>query len=101
MTKDAHNKETDTIELELTPRERELLLNLFTFDEELEQQIRQASTIKPPALTLYELEELAESIAAEANHTKNKKRQKILDEFYKKIENLLSQYQEEEPSSND
>lgn len=101
MFENTRNKTVDTIGLELTPRERELLLNLFTLDEELEQQIRRVSTSKSLMLTLDELEELAGCIAAEANHTKNKKRQKILDGFYKKIEDLLSQHQEEEPSSSD
>jgi len=101
MVRDVHNKSTDTIGLRLTQGERKLLLDLFVLGNELEEQIRQRPTSAPIMLTLDELDVLAEGIAAEANHTESRKKQKRLRELYNEVENLLSQHQAEEPSSTD
>ena len=52
---------------------------------------------EPPIyrFTLDDLDELAEYIAAEANHAKDKKRQKEWDRLYARLANVLESYTDE------
>jgi len=95
MAKKSHG---ETVELQLTQDERKLLQDLFVLDEELEEQIRQRPTGEPIMLTLDELDELAEGIATETGGTKDKGRQKTLHALIDKIEDLVGQYEGQQPS---
>lgn len=88
----------ETLGLQLTQGERTLLQKLFVLDEEFEEQIRQRPTRKPIMLTLDELDELGEGIAAEIGNTKSSKKRKPLCALADKINDLLSRSEEQRPS---
>ena len=66
-------------------------------DDELTAPLRIVSTSHKPAysFTLEDLEELMGSVAAEANHAKDKKLQKELDRLFARIETVLQSYTDE------
>lgn len=88
----------ETLGLQLTQAERTLLQELFVLDEELEEQISQRPTREPIMLTLDELDELGEGIAAEIGNTKSSKKRRTLCALADKIEDLLSLREEQRPS---
>lgn len=88
----------DTVPLELSDRERELILSHTFADESLTNRFR----ILPKKgeqpifrFTLDDLDELAGFIAAEANHGKNKVLQKQMGELCNRIEAVLDKYTDE------
>jgi len=86
------------IGLRLTQAEREFLLDaLILIDEEIEDKLRDV----PPGetkvmLTLDELELLAGSVAAEANHIDDKALERKLDHLHERICRLEETFEEEE-----
>jgi len=85
-----------TIALKLTPDERELLLEKLIFvDDELERKLRLViAGSQEVQLTIEDLEDLAGCVAAEANHTKDRKLGKKLDRVFERIEGLLDLFEE-------
>ena len=83
--------------LKLTAAERKWLLDALTFvDEEVEDRIRNT----PPSednvmLTLDELDLLAGSVAAEANHTGDKRTEQRLERIYDRIGQVEDMLEEE------
>ena len=86
--------------LKLSPVERKIILvEVMCLDEEYEEVLRSTPTVKPIMLTLDQWDDLGGYIAAEANHTRDKKSQRKLDAIFSKIESLLSSHCNQEPSS--
>lgn len=87
------------IELKLTEAERQNVLDDLNYLEpELEAIVRSTSAGEPIMLTLDDLDQLGECVAAEANHTKSRKLRKSLDGIYGKITVLLDKYADAPPS---
>jgi hypothetical protein len=88
------------VRLILSAVERKIILvEVAYLDEEYEEVIRSTPTSDPIMLTLDQWDDLGGYIAAEANHTRDKKSQRKLDAISSKIESLLSSHSHEEPSS--
>lgn len=88
-------KEDETVPLELNERERDLIITHTFADESVTNRLQ---VIPQPGqrplfhFTLDDLDELAGSVAAEANHAKNKVLRDRLDELFQRIEAVLSKY---------
>ena len=90
------------IPLRLSTRESELILEHTFADDELTAPLRTAPTSNKTAVyafTLDDLEELAGYVAAEANHTRNKKLEKELDCLFARMETVLQSYRDEDDGS--
>lgn len=89
----------EKISLELSDRERTLILEHTFSDEELTNRLR---IVPKPGerpifgFTLGDLDELAGFVAAEANHTKGKKLRKELGHLFGRIEELLDSYTDQD-----
>jgi hypothetical protein len=84
--------------LKLTVTERKLILNdLLCLDETYAQVLRGTPTGHSVQFTLDEWEDFGGYIAAEANHTDDKKLGKKLDTIFSKIQKLLDTHTDEEP----
>ena len=83
--------------LKLTQTERELLLDaLILIDEKIEDKLRAVAPGESKVmLTLDELDLLAGSVAAEANHTKDKKLEQRLERIHDRICQLEEMFEEE------
>ena len=82
----------------LSAVERKIIsVGVMCLDREYEEVIRTTPTAEPIMLTLDQWEDLGGYIAAEANHTRDKKSQRKLDAIYSKIEKLLLSHPIEEP----
>lgn len=89
----------DKLPLKLTAAERKLILDdLMSLDKKHEQVIRETPPGKPVMMSLDDLDDFGGYIAAEANHCENKKKQNKLDAIFGKIEKLLDNYTDEEPT---
>lgn len=87
----------EKVPLKLTAAERKLILEGVLFlDDEYPDTIRETPTGKPVMLTLDALEDFSGYIAANANHCKDKRKEKKLDTVFQKIEDLLGRYTEED-----
>lgn len=92
-------KPNEAVPLELNERERELIEHHTFADEELTNRLR---VVPKPGerpvfrFTLDDLDELAGFIAAEANHAKDKKLQKELDQLCDRIQATLDGYTDED-----
>lgn len=87
------------VPLELNDRERELILEHTFADEELTNPLRVVPKAGEPPIfrfTLDDWEELAGCVAAEANHTKDKKLGKELDRLFGRIEAVLDSYTDQD-----
>ena len=91
-----HVQPDEQIELDLTEAERTALERVASLDTDLESAVRRTPPGEPVCLTLEEFDELAGWVAAEANHTKDKKLGKTLDGVFKKIDQLLATYSDED-----
>jgi len=83
------------VPLELTDRERELILEHALADEALIGRLRVAPTPNQRAVfhfTLDDLDDLAGCVAAEANHSKDKKLRKEWDRIFARINDVLDSY---------
>jgi len=88
----------EKLPLKLTAAERTLVLEqLPCLDLDYEQVIRDTPAGHPILLDLGELDDFGGYVAAEANHTKDKKLQKKLDAIFQKIQDLLDTHTDEEP----
>ena len=86
------------VSLELTEDERAHILEDISYlDSKVEEALRKTPAGQPIKMTLDELDELAGCVAAEANHTKNRKLGKILDRIFVKVERLLATHTDEPP----
>ncbi len=88
----------ETVPLELSDRERELILEHSFAGEELTGRLRIVPRQNEPPVyrfTLDDLDELAGYVAAEANHAKDKKLQKEWDRLYARVADVLESYTDE------
>ena len=81
----------------LTAGERKLILDLMCLDDEFEKVIRETPPGTPIAFTLEEWDLFGGYVAAEANHTSDRKLQNRLDAIFDKIQQVLDTYTDEEP----
>ena len=85
------------VPLKLTATERKLVLDdLMIMDQESEQAIRETPAGKPVMMTLGDLDVFIGYIAAEANHTEDKRLERKLDRIYDKVQGLLDKFTEVE-----
>lgn len=92
-------KPNETVPLELSDRQRELILTEAFVDDELTNRLRVVPKPGEPAVfryTLDDLDELAGYVAAEANHTKDRKLKKEWDQLFNQIQSTLERYTDEE-----
>ena len=83
----------------MNDRERELILNHSLADEELTGRLRILPRPGEPSVyrfTLDDLDELAGCVAAEANHTQDKKQRKEWDQLFSRISAVLESYTDED-----
>jgi len=96
--KEKHIKPGTKVGLKLTAAERKLILDaLRCLDQEYEQVVRDTPSGKPIQLTLDDWDDFGGFLAAEANHTPDKKLQKKLEGIFQKIQGVLDTYTDEEP----
>jgi len=89
------------LELDLTPNERKAILDHLTLlPPEYEVMLKKVHPEQPLLLTLDDLDDFSGYVAAESNHTKNKKLRAVLDSAFEKMGELLDQFTDEEPSHN-
>lgn len=96
MLKKIRIMEGDTVGLQLSPDERQMLLDHLIFTSRaLEGKIQlTVAGAQEVHLTLDDLDELSGCVAAEANHTKDRKLGKKLDRIFERIERLLRTFEE-------
>jgi Plasmid pRiA4b ORF-3-like protein len=97
MTHRIYLKPGEKVDLDLTDAERNALEDLTCLDTDLEVTVRKTPSGEPVKMTLDDLDQLSGWVAAEANHTKNKKLERTLDRIFDKIDRLLGTYTENEP----
>ena len=88
----------EKVPLELNERERELILEHTFADEQLTNRLRVVPRKgERPVFrfTLDDLDELGGFVAAEANHTKDKRMRKELDRLFDRIQTTLDSYNDE------
>ncbi len=93
-----------TVPLELSDRERELILKHTFADDELTGRLRILPRPGEPPVyrfTLDDWDELAGYVAAEANHARDKKLQKEWDRLYARMAAVLESYTDENDGSTD
>jgi hypothetical protein len=88
----------EQIEIKFTEQERELIIHHTFAGPDLTNNLK-ISEIKGKHLiakyTIYDLDELIGFIAAEANHTEDKKLEKKLDKLFERLSRILeSEYSE-------
>jgi hypothetical protein len=83
------------IEIKFTPEERNLIIDHTFADPELTKRLKIVE-IKGKHLiakySIHDLDELLGFIAAEANHTEDKKLEKKLDKLFDKLNRILEKY---------
>jgi len=83
------------IEIKFTPQERDLIIDHTFTGPDLTKRL-QIAEIKGARLIVkystYDLDELIGFIAAEANHTDDKKIEKKLDKLFDKLNSILEKY---------
>ena len=96
MAKKMRIKDTDAVGLNLTPEERQMLLDLPLLDDEIADRLAHIpageSQVK---FALDELDLLAGEIAGHANQTKDRKLGKKLDAICERIERLEEMFDTE------
>lgn len=96
--KRTHIQPGQKLELDLTPAERKAILDhLMSLPPEYEAQLKKVHPEQPLLLTLDDLEDFSGYVAAESNHTPNKKLRKVLDSAFEKMTDLLDAFTDEEP----
>ena len=91
-------KSDEKVPLELNDRERELIMEHTFADEELTNRLRVVTKKGQRPIfrfTLDDLDELGGFVAAEANHTKDKKLRRELDRLFGRIQTTLDSYTDE------
>lgn len=82
----------DEIEIKFTPQKGDLIVDHTFAGPDLTKRLQIAEIRGKPLIvkySAYDLEELIGYIAAEANHTDDKKIVKILDRLYEKLSRIL------------
>ncbi|MDF1576496.1 MAG: hypothetical protein P1P86_15015 [Bacteroidales bacterium] len=85
----------ERIKIKLTTAECVLILNHTFAGSDLTDRLRKKNTEGKSTMAVYsldELDELAGFIAAEANHSEDKKLEKRLEDLYDKISDIESKY---------
>ena len=80
------------IEIKFTPQERDLIIDHTFAGPDLTKRLRIAEIKGKYLITkysTYDLDELIGYIAAEANHTEDKKLEKILDKLFDRLSRIL------------
>ena len=96
--KPKHIQPDEKVGLKITAAERNLLCEDVTFlDDEYPDAIRQTPADQPVKFTLADWDDLGGYIAAEANHTEDRRLKKKLDAIFDKIQEILDTYTDEEP----
>ena len=90
----------ETVPLKLTVSERKLILqDLMCLEKEYEKIIQETPAGDPVMMSLGDLDNFGDYIAAEANHCDDTKQQRKLDSLFGKIQRVLDKYvDEEEPT---
>jgi hypothetical protein len=87
------NKER--ILIELAKKERDLILNLTMVDPAVSERLETAQPnnhkIIPIFITIDELEDILENVAADANHARSEKLKRELDFLYDKLQSILDE----------
>ena len=97
--KDRRTRPDENLSLELNESERDLILNHSLAEQELTDRLR---VVPAPGespiyrFTLGELDELAGYVAAEANHTQDKRQRKAWDRLYDRISAVLESYTDQD-----
>jgi len=94
----SHIEPGTKVGLSLSEAERKVILALMCLDEDYEGIVRETPLGEAIRLTLDEWDDFAGYIAAEANHTDDRKLEKKLDAIFEKIQNLLDTYTDEDPT---
>jgi hypothetical protein len=85
------NKEL--IMIEFTERERDLILNLTMVDPAVSERLEKAQLNENKKvsilITIDELEDTLENVAADANHSKSKKLERELDRLFEKMQSIM------------
>jgi hypothetical protein len=90
-------KPGEKLPLKLTEAQRILVLDGLTcLDPAYEAVIRDTPTGKSVMMTLDDLDDFGGYLAAEANHTKDRKLRAKLDTIFNKVERLLGRYTDQE-----
>jgi hypothetical protein len=98
MDRRKHINPDTRVGLTFTAAERRLILDdLVCLDTDYAQVIRETPTDQPAQFTLDEWEDFGGYIAAEANHTNDKKLGKKLDAIFNRVQKLLDTHTDEEP----
>ena len=86
--------ENTRVPVELTARERELILEHTCAGDELLAPVRVLPEVGKHAAkyTLYDIEELQEFVAAEANHTDDRRLAKELDALHEHLQREMEKY---------
>ena len=97
MVKKIRIEAKETVGLKLTPEERQMLLTSLIFtSKQLENRLRLTIVGQQQVqLTLDDLDELAGCVAAEANHTKDRRLQRKLDRIFDRVERLMQMFETE------
>jgi len=91
--------EMHEIEIKFTPEERDLIIDHTFTGPDLTKRLQIAGVKGKHIIakySTYDLEELIGYIAAEANHTDDKKIRKKLDRLYEKLDRILERELEKE-----
>jgi len=92
-----HIQPGEKVGLKLTASERKLVLeSVSCLDDDYEGILRKTLTPKPVMMTLDEFENFGGYVAAEANHTQDKKLQKKLDAIFQRIQQILEAHTDED-----
>jgi len=92
-------KPGENIRMELTAAERKLLLDgvlLLDDDDELAQAIQDTPPDRPVLLTLDEMEQLVEDLAAVSNHAENQNFRAEVKCLYEKVDALIDSISDDE-----
>ena len=88
-------KRGQKVEVSFRPRERELILDCTFTGPELTTVLRRAQLVGGKHVVLYTLDDLDELlgfVAAEANHSTDKKLRKELDALYARLRRAMESY---------
>ncbi len=96
MPSPKHIRPDEKVGLKFTATERKLILDdVMCLDDEYADAVRQTPANQPVELTLDEWDDLGGYIAAEANHTEDKKLRKNLDAIFNKVQKILDTHTDE------
>lgn len=93
-----HIQPDTKIGLKLTAAERKLILDdLICLDDNYAEVLRDTPADQPVQFTLDDWDDFGGYIAAEANHTEDRKLGKKLDAIFNKVQKILDTHTDEEP----